>query len=236
MKKNQKGFSAVELVLFAVIVSLIGFVGWYVYSSQKKTSDTLDNAANNSTVVNTKKNDSKVTSNVIKGPQDIFSLDILDWNSGVAYQQECKQVPSYDESRMGECLGGNSFAPKDFKYEYPEIYQWGYGVFKSNLTPEQWSKDGVNIPDSAKVEQRTIKVNGYDAYYIKSHSNESEQSSSGKTYENKQTGIHYVVSHNGYIVYLEGSQEVTVANGNYFDFSKNVPDFKKIVNSIKFLK
>jgi predicted negative regulator of RcsB-dependent stress response len=46
MKKNQKGFSAVEAVLILVIVGLIGFVGWYVWHSKnnidnsyKKTSE-----------------------------------------------------------------------------------------------------------------------------------------------------------------------------------------------------
>lgn len=38
--KNQKGFSAVELVLVIVIVALIGVVGWLVYKNHHKTTAT----------------------------------------------------------------------------------------------------------------------------------------------------------------------------------------------------
>gem|GEM_PF-5416893 len=36
MKKNQHGFGAIEGLLLLVIVSLIGFVGWYVWQSKNK--------------------------------------------------------------------------------------------------------------------------------------------------------------------------------------------------------
>lgn len=45
MKKNQRGFSTIETVLIVVIVGVIGGVGWFVYNSQKKTSQTLDKTA-----------------------------------------------------------------------------------------------------------------------------------------------------------------------------------------------
>lgn len=46
MKKlNAKGFSPLHILLLIVMVGLIGGVGYYVYSSQKKTNTALDNAA-----------------------------------------------------------------------------------------------------------------------------------------------------------------------------------------------
>lgn len=38
MRKNQKGFSAIEILLVIVVISLLGVGGWYVYhkSSTKK--------------------------------------------------------------------------------------------------------------------------------------------------------------------------------------------------------
>ncbi|MDB5163618.1 MAG: hypothetical protein JWS12_235 [Candidatus Saccharibacteria bacterium] len=46
MKKlNSKGFSAVEALLILIIVGVIGFVGWYVYKSQKDTNKTLNNTS-----------------------------------------------------------------------------------------------------------------------------------------------------------------------------------------------
>lgn len=44
-KINQKGFGAVEAILILVIIGLIGFVGWFVYNSNNKATDTLKNAA-----------------------------------------------------------------------------------------------------------------------------------------------------------------------------------------------
>ncbi len=45
IKLNSKGFSPVHILLLVVIVGMIGGVGYYVYSSQKKTNQTPDNAA-----------------------------------------------------------------------------------------------------------------------------------------------------------------------------------------------
>ena len=44
MKNNQKGFSGVEGLLTLVIVGLIAFVGWYVWSTNSKSNQTLTNA------------------------------------------------------------------------------------------------------------------------------------------------------------------------------------------------
>jgi len=44
MYKNQKGFSAIEAILILVIVGLIGFTGWYVWNSKKKTENLYDNS------------------------------------------------------------------------------------------------------------------------------------------------------------------------------------------------
>jgi len=45
MKKyNQKGFTAVEGLLIAIIVLMIGFIGYYVYHSQQQANKTLNSA------------------------------------------------------------------------------------------------------------------------------------------------------------------------------------------------
>jgi prepilin-type N-terminal cleavage/methylation domain-containing protein len=38
MRKNQKGFSALEVLVVVVIVGLVGIVGWLVYDRQKSKS------------------------------------------------------------------------------------------------------------------------------------------------------------------------------------------------------
>ncbi|MDB5170525.1 MAG: hypothetical protein JWO35_219 [Candidatus Saccharibacteria bacterium] len=44
LRNNQSGFSAVETILVLVILALIGVVGWYVYSTNSKTSKILSEA------------------------------------------------------------------------------------------------------------------------------------------------------------------------------------------------
>ncbi len=48
IKTNQKGFSAVEALLIALLVVIVGFVGWYVGHANQTTNQTLD-AANRAT-------------------------------------------------------------------------------------------------------------------------------------------------------------------------------------------
>lgn len=45
MKRNQDGFSAIEIVLVLVIVGLIGIVGFMVYKNSNKSSDTTITAS-----------------------------------------------------------------------------------------------------------------------------------------------------------------------------------------------
>lgn len=52
--KNQKGFSAVAVLLIVVVVGLISGVGWYVYKSQNKPKDTQQTADSNKTATENK--------------------------------------------------------------------------------------------------------------------------------------------------------------------------------------
>src|SRR5262245_19327597 len=57
LMNKQRGFSAIEGLLILVIIGTLGFIGWYVYSSNNKTIQTLDNAGKTSeTVIKLKDN------------------------------------------------------------------------------------------------------------------------------------------------------------------------------------
>jgi prepilin-type N-terminal cleavage/methylation domain-containing protein len=45
MRKNQRGYSAIETILVLVIVGLIAFIAWYVFHTKSDTDTTLDTAA-----------------------------------------------------------------------------------------------------------------------------------------------------------------------------------------------
>lgn len=53
MKKNQSGFSIVEVLLVIVAILLLAGAGWYVYSSRKQASNTSSTESSNSTVSDT---------------------------------------------------------------------------------------------------------------------------------------------------------------------------------------
>jgi hypothetical protein len=46
MKKNQKGFGAIEGLLILVITIIIGFAGWYVWHTKNNTNSTYSSTAN----------------------------------------------------------------------------------------------------------------------------------------------------------------------------------------------
>ena len=52
LKKNEHGFSAVELVLVLVIVALIGIVGWMVYKNHNKSTPATTVSETTSTTTN----------------------------------------------------------------------------------------------------------------------------------------------------------------------------------------
>jgi len=48
MKRNQKGFGAVEELLVTVVVLLIGFIGWYVYHTSNGANSTYNQVVSTS--------------------------------------------------------------------------------------------------------------------------------------------------------------------------------------------
>jgi hypothetical protein len=45
-KSNQSGFAAIEAVLILVVVSILGFTGWFVWHAKQNANAALSNAAN----------------------------------------------------------------------------------------------------------------------------------------------------------------------------------------------
>lgn len=84
MKANQKGFSAVEVILLVVIVALIGTVGFMVYKNYNKSTTSKSNAKTSNTdqsQLSTKSTDNTLKGKVIKmselGVQFTLSANML---------------------------------------------------------------------------------------------------------------------------------------------------------------
>lgn len=54
LTKNQSGFTIIEGLLIVLVLAIIGFGGYYVYSTQHKTKNSSSTSSNNSTSVNVK--------------------------------------------------------------------------------------------------------------------------------------------------------------------------------------
>jgi type II secretory pathway pseudopilin PulG len=67
MKKNQKGFSHVEVLLLAIIVGIIVAVGWYVWHSVSEANKNLSSADSTKNVAPVKKNSKQSTTNPVSG-------------------------------------------------------------------------------------------------------------------------------------------------------------------------
>lgn len=95
MGSNQKGFSAVETVLVGVIISIIGFAGWFVWNSQKQTTKTPNNSNKGSTVVQTNKTTDSSTAQSTTTP-----VVVKEWNVKFAIPDGIKAVGyEYDTSK-----------------------------------------------------------------------------------------------------------------------------------------
>jgi hypothetical protein len=65
MKNNQKGFSAIEILLIVGIVGIIGGIGWYVVRSNKEIDKNLNAAGNTSIASPSKTHKSSETTKTI---------------------------------------------------------------------------------------------------------------------------------------------------------------------------
>ena len=79
MKKNQKGFSAIEGLLILLIVGIIGFAGWHVW--QNRSVDSSQSPAHTTpSASNTPKPDIYAGWNTYKSPTEGFSVKYpADW-------------------------------------------------------------------------------------------------------------------------------------------------------------
>lgn len=78
MKTNQKGFSAIEGILVLVIVGLIGFVGWYVWQSNKTMSDVTSDVTGKASSQSTAEPDEqKYVGKRYTSSMGAFSMELL---------------------------------------------------------------------------------------------------------------------------------------------------------------
>ncbi len=133
--KNQKGFGAVEALLILVIVGIIGGAGWYVFQSQKKTNQSLDNANKSLTELSQQKN-------VEQSKDETEYIEIKEWGVRFALNDDYSDMyylvkPSQDSGYQFAYFSTKSIDIVAPECAVDKTSQLALGRYKKNSTNDK---------------------------------------------------------------------------------------------------
>jgi type II secretory pathway pseudopilin PulG len=222
-KLDEKGFSLVELLLILILISIIGFTGYYVWNSKSKSDETLNKASAANSAQNT-------------------TSSKADWLT-------FSDKDSGNSSYAGAASGGDS-VPISFKY--PSDWKTapvGTMIHKEGSAAE--SSYNILIPKGRSVNSSDMSFGTYaleKSQTAKEHFDEITTASPGQVGPNWES-VSTFKTKNGYsgnIGRLAGGNvigyEITVSNTKSiasFGYSstdnKYVAVLKEIVDTVQFL-
>lgn len=85
MKKNQKGFSAVEILISVVVIGLIGAVGWLVYDRQSASKDTDNDQTTTTQEEKSEEETTKTNGNTVKFTELGVQISVPDEIKDIVY-------------------------------------------------------------------------------------------------------------------------------------------------------
>lgn len=248
MKKNEKGFSVVEILIVLVVVGLIGGAGWYVWQSKNKTSKSADTAQTTNTANSeTTKQEAEKTKDPYEGWLTYES--VLKSGLTFRYPPNWKFTPPegvFKNNDGGESLiavlrsveptrdpapaGATAPSPANNVYMCLSFDEyggpWSYGSWSSGKSPA--SREQFNVNGTA-ITLATYKGNN------------SMLSQMVLTTPNHKDGDHFVSTQNGYIVSVsaefncgQADAEILEKMTDNFNEREEVKTAKLIMKSIKF--
>jgi len=236
LKTNQKGFSAVELIMVFVIIALLGAVGYMIYKNHHQTlkvttvtkavpspsKGTSSSALSSNKVISSV--DDKLSVTLPSNWKVTYSLDNPSSNQIISNATATKNQ-CFNASITYPCAYSASFAPSVVcTTTYCSESQWTLQVAKTTNTPAEIIQSEVgDLVPSGLGGQNNNDINGYPAEYVK--------------FSNPSTGLYYAITNNGYAALFVNNQlndqtstDTTINNPS----SIYISQFQSIVDSIKF--
>ena len=121
LKKNETGFSAVEIILVLVIIVLLGVVGWFVYKNQKKTIPSPTTTAN--TTASTPAKTTTTTPTTPVTDPNAGYLVIKEWGVKIKMKDSTKVTYTYDGTPGTDPSGAGYYESNILFVVKPEYLQ-----------------------------------------------------------------------------------------------------------------
>ena len=229
MRKNERGFGAVEILLVIVVIGLIGAVSYLFITKQKTATDS------NSTTTKATTTDKKDTTQTAETSSDYTPLQLA--SNTVTFS-----IPKtwlVEKGKGGAPATSSATSIEAATLTPPEkkttIYGGGTEYFNVNITvfdnssntpAQKWFTDIYGAGSASDGDKTSnTSINAYDTYYFEQINNSYDE-------------INYAISHNGKIAVITAriSEKGYDASGNVndqADFTEYVPAITKIANSIK---
>jgi len=229
MKRNQKGFTAVGILIIVVVIGLIGVIGWLVYDRQKSPKSTVADTQKQGLSKTMTETAKEAVSNytMLKLASDSVTFETP--KTWIVGKSNCIDSPGAAPA----CTDGATLTPPE---KMPTIYGGGTEFFtiyvnvydnKDNKTAQKWFEDvygGGLSGSSDKISSESI--NGYNTYYFRQINKSYDEIRYVYSARGKAVLVIARVSEKGYA--SDGSGKVNAQS----DFTKYVSEIEKMAKSI----
>ena len=215
MIRNHKGFTLVEALLVVLILAVLGFGGYYVWHSHHKTKAVAaTNTSTTATKTVTKAANPYAGWQTYKSSDNVYSIK---YPATWVTSNHCSDLVNI------ECL--NLFPDQTSKTNFTnDVY---VVEEKTSLSPKSWYDQNIAPASSDTITSNSTSINNYTTYYV-------------KDVNPSYTDDGYIISNNGYLVYLNFREHETnygpggTTVTSQIDHSQYLPTYNKIDNSIRF--
>jgi hypothetical protein len=233
-RRNETGFSTVEVVLVLVIVGLIGVVGFMVYKNQHKTKTT---PLATSTSSSQTKTPAKTT---VAAPATIAYTETSKTYT-LNYPNDWTVKEQSNSNRM---TGGDTLvdatAPVFIPANLPPgaagktvVYVDTFSGDMKTIFKTETYGEAVGGVKGEPYNAKALTINGYDALYHQEVVNPNTIPDQGWS----STTSYYAISHNGVAVVFSFREKFTPGKSNTsvaYDVTSDDAAFTSLVKSIKF--